>query len=523
MRSIHLLPFAFLVACGTDSDSEDTTVDLAGTLQLDVASLSLVLNGEGVLLATFTPDGGDSLDISTEATWTSQDEQVATVEDGAVVATGAGSVTVDVTYDGLTVSAEIDVTTLSVSGTVMLLNWPLADVELEVTDPDGETWIAASSALEDGSFLVEGLGLGDYTVTPKLGRNTFEPASAVFDPEAGDLSFNLVTSAYPDTADRVDTTGYLDAEPLILDGALLPRTLWPHGDTDWFSVDLVDGQVVELFSTNICATCDSEVYIYDTDGVTELTSEDDYIGYESRVLFTAPADGTYYVHMTSHADPGVGVLSYSVGALTWEDGDDDGYGAFHDCDDDNDNAYPWNTSNEWITGVDTNCDGAVTPDPTAPDAFEAGDSASNPRQMLVSEFYFDELMYRGTIATAMYATLTEDDVDWWAITIPPYGAYYLDYFPFFAVSSGPRSFEYIVYEADGVTVSELSSDFWNDSAEPLTYLIELTNSGVAGAYYPLVIDYGVDADGDGYSTQGDSDERDCDDSDDAVTTECYAD
>ena len=52
------------------------------------------------------------------------------------------------------------------------------------------------------------------------------------------LEFELISSAFPnsDTADTTDTTGPGDAEPLTPDGALIPHTLWPYGDDDWFSM-----------------------------------------------------------------------------------------------------------------------------------------------------------------------------------------------------------------------------------------------------------------------------------------------
>lgn len=69
-------------------------------LTLSPTSLDLSYGGStGSLTATVTPEGGSAL-VSPSITWESDDESVATVDDGVVTPVGEGSATITATYDG---------------------------------------------------------------------------------------------------------------------------------------------------------------------------------------------------------------------------------------------------------------------------------------------------------------------------------------------------------------------------------------------------------------------------------------
>ena len=65
------------------------------------------------------------------------------------------------------------------------------------------------------------------------------------------------------------------------------------GDTDWFAFTAIAGVSYDL-RTLLGTLSDSTLSLYDTNGLTLLAFNDDYLGLASRVIWTAPANGTYY-------------------------------------------------------------------------------------------------------------------------------------------------------------------------------------------------------------------------------------
>lgn len=86
-----------------------TPVAVTG-VSLDKATSSIAVGGSDTLVATVTPN--DATDKS--VTWSSSDDEVATVEDGVVTAVAAGTATITVTTtDGdFTDTCEVTVTSL---------------------------------------------------------------------------------------------------------------------------------------------------------------------------------------------------------------------------------------------------------------------------------------------------------------------------------------------------------------------------------------------------------------------------
>jgi subtilisin-like proprotein convertase family protein len=72
-----------------------------------------------------------------------------------------------------------------------------------------------------------------------------------------------------------------------------------ESDKDWFSFDAVSGETYR-FDASLGSLFDSYVRLFDTNGTSELAYDDDGLGgLGSRIDWTAPASGTYYVEVTS--------------------------------------------------------------------------------------------------------------------------------------------------------------------------------------------------------------------------------
>jgi hypothetical protein len=96
----------------------------------------------------------------------------------------------------------------------------------------------------------------------------------------------------------------------------------PPGDLDYyvFSGSAGDMIVADIEAVGIGSSLDSYLYLYDTDGVTELTHNDDYGGYDSHLEYTLPADGAYYLMVRDYSHPNEGGATYfytiSLGGYT---------------------------------------------------------------------------------------------------------------------------------------------------------------------------------------------------------------
>jgi murein DD-endopeptidase MepM/ murein hydrolase activator NlpD len=95
---------------------------------------------------------------------------------------------------------------------------------------------------------------------------------------------------------EVDDTS-AQASVIGADGAPHMHNFDIPGDPDWVKFDAVGGQQYVLETENTGGYADTVLYLYDTDGSTLLDFNDDAegLGWASRIEWTAPADGTYYV------------------------------------------------------------------------------------------------------------------------------------------------------------------------------------------------------------------------------------
>jgi len=78
------------------------------------------------------------------------------------------------------------------------------------------------------------------------------------------------------------------------------------GDQDWFKFEAWAGNSYTIEIANLGLNSDTYLYLYDADGATLLAANDDYGGtLASKIIWQAPANGTYYV-MVKHWNPNVG-------------------------------------------------------------------------------------------------------------------------------------------------------------------------------------------------------------------------
>jgi pimeloyl-ACP methyl ester carboxylesterase len=77
------------------------------------------------------------------------------------------------------------------------------------------------------------------------------------------------------------------------------------GDADWAKFSAVQGKNYTISTSNLGPAADTYLYLYGTDGVTLLASNDDFgAALASQIQWKAPATGTYYV-LVKHWNPNV--------------------------------------------------------------------------------------------------------------------------------------------------------------------------------------------------------------------------
>lgn len=522
----------------TDSGEPDTDADTDPTptlssIALPESSFYLVINEQAELSAQGLYSDGSVADLTEVCAWEVDDPSVADVDAAVLRGLGAGEASLSCAVDGVSGTAAVVVSGLDLSVSTTLLGHPVAGAVVWVTGPDGTTWEAGATDDVGGELDITGLGYGTYTVWADAMGAPMSPASVdvTFDDsatESGPQGFSVSGQAYPTEVDAVasdDDAG--TATPLTLDGALRTHTLWPWGDEDWFSLELDEGDEIEVFTANLSVQSDTVVEVYDATGTEWLEENDDWISLDSNARFIAPATGSYRVRVRAH-DEGIGVAQYQIGAVTWADQDADGQGAFHDCLTTDSRYQPWTEFDEAADGVDYTCDGHVDELPETPDPVDAAgtDAAATPRvaALATTEAW---MLFNGAEVAANQATLHNGtDADWWSVEIPAFG--WISASAKISDSDGEdvSELEVTAWETDGVT--EVVVDSWgdisleNETGAPLTKLLKVANVGGEPLTYLLrVEDYGLDQDADGVYSQDWSSDRDCDDNDPGAGTDCY--
>jgi hypothetical protein len=103
------------------------------------------------------------------------------------------------------------------------------------------------------------------------------------------------------------------------------------GDEDWFSFTAQTG-VNYVFETVLGTLGDSVLWLYGSDGVTELDFNDDNVNLESRIEWIAPSNGTFYLAVGGFGSDGGTyqlIVDLMSGAGVWEDSPSDS-GSFPD-------------------------------------------------------------------------------------------------------------------------------------------------------------------------------------------------
>jgi len=108
------------------------------------------------------------------------------------------------------------------------------------------------------------------------------------------------------SADSYESDDTATTARLINVGTTETHNFHAAGDQDWFKFEAWAGNSYTIEIANLGLNSDTYLYLYDTNGTTMLAANDDYGGtLASKIIWQAPANGTYYV-MVKHWNPNVG-------------------------------------------------------------------------------------------------------------------------------------------------------------------------------------------------------------------------
>jgi hypothetical protein len=94
---------------------------------------------------------------------------------------------------------------------------------------------------------------------------------------------------------------------------LTDPNICPIGDEDYYSYvgNFGDTIMIDIDASIYGSPVDSVLYLYHPDGVTLITSNDDYDGLDSRIEFDVPDTDTYYFKVRDFSHPFEGGPDYS--------------------------------------------------------------------------------------------------------------------------------------------------------------------------------------------------------------------
>jgi len=175
-----------------------------------------------------------------------------------------------------------------------------------VNDP-----IAAGATVTLTTVLTELPGLGAHALSPASETTgtlyaQVDSTGAVGELDNDNNIYAAGTEICVATADAYESDDTAATASTIGVGETQTHNFDGPGDRDWAKFRAEAGQSYLLTTADLGASSDTYLYLYDTDGVTLLASNDDYGGtLASQIEWIAPTTGTYYV-LVQHWNPNAG-------------------------------------------------------------------------------------------------------------------------------------------------------------------------------------------------------------------------
>lgn len=228
----------------------------------------------------------------------------------------ASTIATDGTIQSHTIHCPYDADWVQFSATagtpylLQTLNATNTDMRFDLYHSDGQTRFPLSSGdsfPNDAYMMWTPSTSGTYYV--RLAHSSFAYGSY------RTYQFQIVVPCTnPDGYETDNQTG--QATTLVAGAAAQAHNFDCPGDVDWFEFTAVSGNTYTFTTSNLGSSSDTALYLYDTDGTTPLTYDQNGGGGRASLLeWTAPANGTYYLMAKNEVDTAGTTTAYDI-ALT---------------------------------------------------------------------------------------------------------------------------------------------------------------------------------------------------------------
>lgn len=186
------------------------------------------------------------------------------------------------------------------------------DVPVTVTVHYDPSWVPHLNTNQLIIYQWDDVGLAWIALSTTLDTVNQQASALTSQPGYFDLQAPLICLA--DTLEPNDN--YDGASVVQTDGTLVSNLFDIATDEDWFKFDAVAGTEYAIQTTNLEASVDTVLEIYDSDGVTLLASDDNGGGGKvSRLVWQAPQSGTYFLRVSQAAGSAYGCsATYQISA-----------------------------------------------------------------------------------------------------------------------------------------------------------------------------------------------------------------
>ncbi len=100
------------------------------------------------------------------------------------------------------------------------------------------------------------------------------------------------------------------ANTITVNGSAQTHNFYAAGDNDWVKFWGSNGRSYVIETFNLGGFCDTVLYLYDTNGTTLMVyNDDDGGGMDSRISWTVPADGYYYIRVRHYSSSAYGLVT----------------------------------------------------------------------------------------------------------------------------------------------------------------------------------------------------------------------
>ena len=100
------------------------------------------------------------------------------------------------------------------------------------------------------------------------------------------------------------------ANTITVNGSAQTHNFYVAGDNDWVKFWGSNGRSYVIETFNLGGFCDTVLGLYDTNGTTLMVyNDDDGGGMDSRISWTVPADGYYYIRVRHYSSSAYGLVT----------------------------------------------------------------------------------------------------------------------------------------------------------------------------------------------------------------------